>query len=78
MHDERDVEEFSPFDSVVEQLIDDPVWQRRVRRVRLRHACTRGLCWALHCVAEVGCWFTYVPPQRCTHRVAPQAPPRPR
>ena len=56
------------FDAVVGQLADDRAWRRRVRSVRRRHRATWLGSWALHCFAEVGCWFTGVPAQRCTAR----------
>ena len=56
------------FEAVVGQLAEDPAWQRQLRAVRRRHRATKLGSWALHGFAEVGCWFTGVPAQRCTAR----------
>ena len=54
-----------PFDEVVRCLADDPTWRRRVRLAHVRHwlAVVARCSW--NGMADVGCWFTCVPPQRC-------------
>ena len=56
------------FDAVVGQLVGDESWHRQLRSVRRRHRASRVGSWVLHGFAEVGCWFTGVPAQRCTAR----------
>jgi len=56
------------FEAVVGQLERDQAWNRRVRSVRRRHRAAWLGTWALRGLAEIGCWFTGVPAQRCTAR----------
>ena len=60
------------FDAVVGQLVEDDAWHRRLRSIRRRDRARRLGCWVLHGFAEVGCWFTGVPAQRCTARPFPR------
>ena len=53
------------FEAVVSHLAEDEAWNRRVRSVRRRHRAAWLGSWALRGFAEVGCWFTGVPAQRC-------------
>ena len=53
------------FDAVVQSLRADPSWRWRLRMIRLRHAIVSAAAWSLRYLAELGCWFTGVPPQRC-------------
>lgn len=55
----------APFDDVVRQLVDDRSWRRRVRLAHLRHWAGVVARCGWHGLADVGCWFTAVPPQRC-------------
>jgi hypothetical protein len=53
------------FDDVVRGLVADRAWRRRIRLAHLRHwlgVVGRGTWNAL---ADLGRWFTCVPPQRC-------------
>ncbi len=61
------------FDAVIEQFHGDHRWRRQVAAVHLRHRTSLVLSWLLHGFAELGCWFTVVPPQRCTARPVPGA-----
>ncbi len=78
-HDDGAARELTErFDAVVDQLAHDESWHRQLRSIRRRHRATWLGSWALHCFAEVGCWFTGVPAQRCTARPGPRAVAGPR
>ena len=62
--------EAAVFDSVVEPLLRDRAWRRRVGLVHLRHRAVTVSSWLLRGFAELGCWFACVPPQRCTRSTA--------
>jgi hypothetical protein len=59
------LDEALQFAVVVESLLDDPEWRRRIRLVQLRHRVGRAGSWILRGFAELGWWFTVVGPQRC-------------
>lgn len=56
------------FDSLTASLRDGADWRWRVRRVHARHVA--GIVgrrfWSG--LADLGCWFAAVPPQRCAGR----------
>ena len=59
--------EAAMFDSVVEPLLHDRAWRRRVGLVHLRHRAVTVSSWMLRGFAELGCWFACVPPHgRCS------------
>ncbi len=53
------------FEVVVAPLRGDLAWRRRIRMITIRDRVLRAGSWVLRCLAELGCWFTGVPPQRC-------------
>ncbi|UDY36620.1 hypothetical protein [Dermatobacter hominis] len=53
------------FDDLVRPLTDDPGWRRRVRLAHVRHWLAVAARCSWNGMADVGCWFTCVPPQRC-------------